>query len=135
MPTFIMLTSVTHEATAVPGALAELGNRVSERLKAECPEARWLASYAVLGPYDYVDIFEAPDSETAARAALIVRSAGHAQTQVWSAIPWERFREMIATMERPREAFETGLAPETIAEGATEEVLPSSEASQESSSA
>lgn len=132
MPTFIMLTTVTHEAAAVPGVLAELGNRVSERLRAECPQVRWLASYAVLGPHDYVDIFEAPDTETAARAALIVRGAGHAQTQVWPAIPWDRFREMIATMERPREAIEEGMALEEPAEGAMNDTAPVAEASQES---
>jgi uncharacterized protein with GYD domain len=83
----MMLTRFSPEAAPTPGHLAVLGDRVAERLKAECPEVRWLASYAVLGPHDYVDFFEAPDTETAARAALIVRAVGRATTEVWAAVP------------------------------------------------
>jgi uncharacterized protein with GYD domain len=87
MATSVRLTRVSPEAAPTPGHLAVLGDRVAERLKAECPEVRWLASYAVLGPHDYVDFFEAPDTETAARAALIVRAVGRATTEVWAAVP------------------------------------------------
>ncbi len=72
-----------------------LGDIVAERLKAERPEVRWLASYAVLGPRDYVNVFEAPDTEAAARAALFVRAVGQATTEVWSAVPGDRFRDLI----------------------------------------
>ena len=99
MATYVMLTRVSPEAAADPGQLAALGDLVAERLKAECPEVRWLASYAVLGPHDYVDIFEAPDTEAAARAALIVRSVGRATTEVWSAVPWDRFRDLARAAE------------------------------------
>ena len=99
MATYVMLTRVSPEAVADPGQLAALGDLVAERLKAECPEVRWLASYAVLGPHDYVDIFEAPDTEAAARAALIVRSVGRATTEVWSAVPWDRFRDLVRAAE------------------------------------
>ena len=58
MGTYVMLTPVSLEAAADPRQLAALGDRVAERLKAECPEVHWLASYAVLGPHDYVDVFE-----------------------------------------------------------------------------
>jgi uncharacterized protein with GYD domain len=49
----------------------------------------------VLGPYDYLDIFEAPDNEAAAKVAVVVRSFGHATTETWPATPWERFRKII----------------------------------------
>ena len=99
MGTYVMLTRVSPEAAADPGQLAALGDIVAERLKVECPEVRWLASYAVLGPYDYVDVFEAPDTEAAAHAALIVRSVGRATTEVWSAVPWDRFRDLARAAE------------------------------------
>ena len=99
MATDMMLTRVSPEAAADPGQLAALGDRVVERLKVECPEVRWLASYAVLGPHDYVDIFEAPDTEAAARVALIVRAVGRATTEVWAAVPWERFRDLARAAE------------------------------------
>lgn len=59
-----------------PNAVAELNAKVEERIKKECPGVRWIANYAVLGPYDYLDLFEAPDNEAATKVALIVRSFG-----------------------------------------------------------
>jgi uncharacterized protein with GYD domain len=56
---------------------------------------RWLANYAILGPYDYLDIFEAPSELEAAKAIMIIRSFGRAQTETWTALPWERFRGLI----------------------------------------
>jgi uncharacterized protein with GYD domain len=99
MATYVMLTRVSPEVAPTPGHLAALGDRVAERLKVECPEVRWLASYAVLGPHDYVDVFEAPDTEAAARAALIVRAVGRATTEVWAAVPWVRFRDLARAAE------------------------------------
>src|SRR5918993_2513248 len=99
MATYVMLTRVSPEVAADPGQLAALGDIVAERLKVECPEVHWLASYAVLGPHDYVDVFEAPDTEAAARAALIVRAVGRATTEVWAAVPWDRFRDLARAAE------------------------------------
>jgi uncharacterized protein with GYD domain len=50
-----------------------------------------VANYAILGPYDYLDIFEAPDETTAAKVVMIIRSYGHGQAETWTAMPWERF--------------------------------------------
>jgi uncharacterized protein with GYD domain len=99
MGTYVMLTRLLPEVAPDPGQLPALGERVAERLKAECPEVHWLASYAVLGPTDYVDVFEAPDTEAAAQAALIVRAMGRATTEVWAAVPWERFRNLARAVE------------------------------------
>ena len=99
MATYVMLTRLSPDAITDPSAIAELGHQVTEKLNAECPEAKWISSYAVLGPYDYLDLFEAPDNEAAAKAAVVVRSFGHATTEIWPATPWERFLEVIRSME------------------------------------
>ena len=91
MATYAMLTSLSPEALAKPDAVVELNRKVEERIKKECPGVRWLANYAVLGPCDYLDIFEAPDTESATKVALLVRSFGHATTETWVATPWDRF--------------------------------------------
>jgi uncharacterized protein with GYD domain len=95
MPTYVMLTRVSGDALRDPASLEELGVRVSEKLNADCPEAKWLASYAVLGGCDYVDVFEAPDNEVATKVAVVVRSFGHASTETWPATPWEQFKQLL----------------------------------------
>jgi uncharacterized protein with GYD domain len=88
---YIMLTRLSPEALTRPGAVADLNKKVEGRIRQECPGVKWLANYAVLGSCDYLDVFEAPDADTATRVALLVRSFGHATTETWVATPWDRF--------------------------------------------
>jgi uncharacterized protein with GYD domain len=89
------LTRLTPESVKSPRDLERLERAVSERIRNECPEVKWIANYAVLGPYDYLDIFEAPDETTAAKVVMMIRSFGHATTETWTALPWERFKNLI----------------------------------------
>lgn len=95
MATYVMLTKLSPEAVKDPHSIEELGKEVVEKLKSKCPQVKWLASYSLLGPYDYLDLFEAPDERSASQAALIVRSFGHATTETWSAIPYDRFLGLV----------------------------------------
>lgn len=92
MPTWVMPTRLTPEAVKTPGELRRLEQAVAEHVRRECPGVRWVANYAILGPCDYLDIFEAPDETVAAKVAMITRSCGHGQTETWTAMPWERFK-------------------------------------------
>ena len=94
MATYVMLTRLSPEALARPESVIDLNRQVEDRIKRECPGVRWLANYAVLGPCDYLDIFEAPDAETATKVSLLVRSFGHATTETWLATEWDRFVEL-----------------------------------------
>jgi aspartyl-tRNA(Asn)/glutamyl-tRNA(Gln) amidotransferase subunit A len=60
---------------------------------------KWLANYAVLGPYDYLDLFEAPDSDAATKLALLVHSFGHATTETWVATCRERFVDLAQVLD------------------------------------
>ena len=95
METFIMQTRLAPDAIRSPRSLEEHERRAMNRVRTQCPEVRWIHSYAVLGPCDYVDIFEAPDVETATKVATIIRTFGHGVTEVWAATPWERFKEIV----------------------------------------
>jgi uncharacterized protein with GYD domain len=95
-----MLTKISPEALSRPESVTELSDKVDERIKKECPQVKWIANYAVLGPYDYLDIFEAPDSDTATKVSLIVRSVGHATTETWVATPWDGFAKMAQGLKR-----------------------------------
>ena len=94
MGTFIMLTRLAHGALRSPAELEKLERQVADRISAECPEVEWVGSYATLGPYDYLDIFQAPDIESATKVATIIRTFGHAHTETWAATDWQRFKEI-----------------------------------------
>ncbi|MCB0261118.1 MAG: GYD domain-containing protein, partial [Calditrichaeota bacterium] len=50
--------------------------------------------YAILGSYDFLDIFEAPDAEIAAKVSMISQNYGAFQAESWTAIPYKRFVEL-----------------------------------------
>jgi uncharacterized protein with GYD domain len=95
MPTFVMLTRLSSDAIQSPKSLEELEHRVMERVRSECPQVEWIQNYAMLGPYDYLDIFRAPDIDTAFKIGTLVRTFGHAHTEVWTATEWGKFKDMV----------------------------------------
>lgn len=99
MATYMMLTRLSPEALTRPGSVAELNKKVEERIRKNCPGIKWIANYAVLGACDYMDIFEAPDTDTATQVALLVRSFGHATTETWLATPWDRFQTLAQALK------------------------------------
>ena len=77
---------------------ARLGRLWLEQVKEKCPDVNFLAHYALLGPYDFLDIYEAPDEETAAKISLISLQSGAFQAESWVAIPYKRFVELAETI-------------------------------------
>ena len=76
-----------------PKTLEKLEQEVKARIDQEVGKGvEWVANYAILGPYDYLDILRAPDVETAMKVATIVRTFGHAHTEVWAATEWKQFK-------------------------------------------
>lgn len=101
MAIFIMSTRLSHDALRSPDGLVKLSREVTDKIRAECPEVKWKANYVVLGPADYLDIFEAPDLETATKVATIIRTFGHATTEIWGATEWDRFTGMVGELTSP----------------------------------
>jgi uncharacterized protein with GYD domain len=95
MSTFIMLTRLSHQALQSPSSLENLNRQVTDRIRADCPEVEWKANYVILGPADYLDIFTAPDIEAATKVATIIRTFGHATTEIWGATEWDRYIELV----------------------------------------
>lgn len=100
MSIFVLLTRLNTDAVRSPARLDELERQVVDRIRLDCPDVEWLGSYAVLGPYDYMDIFSAPDCDAAMRVSVLVRTFGHAHTEVWPATEWDRFRELVRGMPK-----------------------------------
>ena len=91
MATFAMLSRLSPEAFRDPKDFKKLADDVSARIKKECPEIKWLHSFAALGRFDIVDIVEAPDVKQIEKAAMIIRAYGHATTETLLATPWKDF--------------------------------------------
>ena len=49
------------------------------------------AQYALLGPYDFLTIIEAPDNETVAKVSAKIASRGSVKIMTLGAIPVESF--------------------------------------------
>ncbi len=94
MPTFALLTRLSSEAPSRPESLTDLSRKIGQRIKKDCPKVKWLSNYSVLGPYDYLDIFEAPQAEDAMKVALLIRSFGHATTGTGMVTPWKAFVQL-----------------------------------------
>jgi uncharacterized protein with GYD domain len=89
MAKFVMLTTLTDEGRKTimenPGRIKEVNKEV------EAMGAKILAQYAVLGPYDFVNILEAPSSEAISKVAVALGSRGTLQTMTLAAMDIDSF--------------------------------------------
>jgi len=103
MPAYVMLTQVASDMLGSPRSLETAEHNVMAAIRADCPTVKWMQSYAVMGPYDYMDVFQAPDNDTATRVSMLVRTYGRGTSQVWPATEWNDFEKMIEAMPEHRE--------------------------------
>ncbi len=95
MQTYAMLTRLEPNGLQSPTAVEDLERKVKQHIRLACPTAQWIGSYALLGPYDYLDLFRAQDLDDASKISAIVRSYGHAHTELWPATEWPHFKAVI----------------------------------------
>jgi len=98
MATYILVTKLSHELTKDVKKRAEIGRKWIERVKKNCPEVKFLSHYALLGPYDFLDIYEAPNEESAAKVSMISLSGGAVAAESWTAIPYMEFIDLIKNL-------------------------------------
>ena len=95
MKTYVIMTKFSTDFAGKMKEREELGRNWLEQVKKTCPEVKFISHYALLGDYDFMDIYEAPDEETAAKVSMISRENGAFHAQSWTAIPYKRFLELI----------------------------------------
>ncbi|MDM7267187.1 MAG: GYD domain-containing protein [Aquificaceae bacterium] len=85
MPIYVMLTTLTDEGMKTlkhrPERIKEVDKEVMDRFGIKI-----LAQYAVMGPYDFVNIIEAPDNDTVVKMAIELGSRGTIRTLTMPAI-------------------------------------------------
>ena len=94
MPTFVLATKLSPEITSHFRDREEVGRKWKRAVEEKCPGVKWINHYFLLGPYDYMDIFEAPDEETAALVSMVTQSMGALKAETWTALPYARFLEL-----------------------------------------
>lgn len=94
MKTFVLMTRLAPDVAAKMKDRAEIGAAWMEQVHEKCPEVKFLAHYGLLGAYDFMDIFEAPDEEVAAKVSMISRANGAVVAESWMAIPYKRIVEL-----------------------------------------
>ena len=95
MKTFVLLTKLSPETSKKIKDRAKLGHSWMEQVKQKCPQVKFIAHYALLGHYDFLDIYEAPDEETAAKVSMISLSNGAFQSESLIAIPYKKFLQLV----------------------------------------
>jgi uncharacterized protein with GYD domain len=89
MPVYILLSNLTDDGARTikknPGRIKEV-NAELEKLGVKV-----LSQYAVLGPYDFVNIVEAPDNLTVARVSAELASRGSIKVTTLPAMEIDAF--------------------------------------------
>ena len=91
MGKYIMLSTLTDEGRKTVKMRPERIREVNTEL--EKMGVKVLAQYAVLGPYDFINILEAPDNETISRVVIELGARGTVQIVTLSAIPIDSFEK------------------------------------------
>ena len=95
MATFVMLIKMSPELAKNFKSMEEIGKKVGARYREACPEVNVTAHLALLGPYDFLDILEAPSEETAFKMAAVILSSGMASSvETWTALSYQKLLEL-----------------------------------------
>ncbi len=94
MATYILLTKLSPDKVADVKHRESMGRDWLEEVKEKCPEVKFIEHYALLGPYDFMDIYEAPNEESAAKVSMITMSKGAFKAESWNALPYKKFLEL-----------------------------------------
>jgi len=93
MATYVMLTTLTDEGRKT---LKENPKRLKEVNKeVEAMGVKVVAQFAVLGPYDFVNILEAKDNKTITKVAMELGARGTLQTFTMAALSLDDFLSSI----------------------------------------
>jgi uncharacterized protein with GYD domain len=93
MPTYLMLSTLGPEGMATlrenPRRLKEVNGEVEQM------GVKVISQWALLGPYDFATILEAPDEKVVARVAVTLGARGTLKTKTLTAIPIDEFIDAV----------------------------------------
>jgi uncharacterized protein with GYD domain len=98
MPIYVLLSTLTDQGRKTVSERPERIKEVDQEL--EAMGVKVLYQYAVIGPYDFVNIVEAKDNETVFRMSLALGSRGTVQIMSMAAMPVDDFIASISGYSR-----------------------------------
>jgi uncharacterized protein with GYD domain len=93
MPTYVMLTTLTDEGRKTIKNNPERIQDVNKEV--EAMGIRIISQLSLLGPYDFINILEAPNNEAVVKLAVELGSRGTLQTLTMAAMPIEKLIETL----------------------------------------
>ena len=93
MPTYILLSTLSPHGAGTIKANPQRVKEVNQEI--EQMGAKVIQQWAVLGPYDFVNIVEAPDEKVIARVSVELAARGTAHFQTLTAIPVDEFLALL----------------------------------------
>jgi len=84
MATYVMLTTLTDEGRKTIKANPQRVKEVNKEV--EAMGVKILAQYALLGPYDFINILEAQDNKAVSKVAIELGARGTLQTLTMAAM-------------------------------------------------
>jgi uncharacterized protein with GYD domain len=98
MPTYVLLSTLTAEGSqTVHGHPDRIGSVDEEVEEFGC---KVVSQYALLGPYDFLTVVEAPDNETVAHLSVDLSSRGTVTVTTFPAIPVDA---LVAKLSGPQQ--------------------------------
>jgi len=97
---YVMLSTLSESGRKVLRERPGWIRKVNRELESKGAKVR--AQYAVLGPYDFVTILEAPDNETVSSISIEMGARGSVQIMTMPAIPLDAFIGRLEAHGRPR---------------------------------
>lgn len=98
MAAYVMLTTLTDEGRKTikqnPDRIKEVNKEV------EAMGVKILAQYAILGPYDFINILDAPSNDAISRVAIELGSRGTLQTMTLAALTLDEFIKSVKGLKK-----------------------------------
>jgi uncharacterized protein with GYD domain len=91
---YIMLSTLTDEGRKTIKMRPERIKEVNKEI--EKMGVKVLEQYAVLGPYDFVNIVEAANNETISRVSIELGSRGTVKIMTLAAVPIDKFEKKLS---------------------------------------
>jgi uncharacterized protein with GYD domain len=111
MPTYVLMTKLDDSALR---DRRRAGDEWKKRVEKLAKGIKWRAHYALLGPYDFMDVYEAKDEETAFKVSMLSRELGATAAESWPALQYDDFLPIAKSVETSADKAKTNGVAKTV---------------------